>query len=72
MIKEVMAAEGGTPNEEDKRTCLDEASMCTGVATGSTAGTVAKAMGTMNARKMILDKKKKQAASQQAGSTWQV
>ena len=70
-IKEVMAAEGVTPNKEDKTTYLDEASMCTGVTTGSTAGTVAKAMETMNARETVLEEKKKRAAAQQAALTLQ-
>ena len=65
MVKEVMAAEGVILNKENKTTRLDEASMCTGVTTGSTAGTVAKAMATMNARETILEEKKKRAAAQQ-------
>ena len=72
MVTEVMAVEGVTPNEENKTTWLDEASMCTGVTTGSTAGTVAKAMATMNAGEIVLEEKKKQAAAQQAALTLQV
>ena len=64
MVKEVMAAEGVAPNKENKMTRLDEASVCTGVTTGSTAGTVAKAMATMNARETVLEEKKTQAAAQ--------
>ena len=63
MVKEAMAAEGIAPDEEKKTTRLDGASMCTGVTTGSTAVTAAKAMATMNARETVLEEKKKQAAA---------
>ena len=70
MVKEVMAAEGVTPDKENKTTRFNKDSMCTGVTTSSTAGTVAKAMATMNARAIVLEEKKKHAAAQQAASTW--
>ena len=69
MVKEVMAAEGVTADEENKTTRLSAASVCTGVTNGSTTGTVAKAMAEMNGKEAVMEEKKKRAAAQQAAST---
>ena len=69
MVKEVMAAEGITADEENKTTRMDAASVCTGVTNASTTGTVAKAMAEMNAKETVMEEKKKRATAQQAVST---
>lgn len=65
MMKEPMAAEGVSPGQDNKTTGVGGVSACTGVTTGTTVGTAAKAMATMNAKETVTAEKKKHAAAQQ-------
>ena len=65
MVKEVMAAEGVTADEENKTSRMDAASVCTGVTNASTTGTAAKAMAEVNAKETVVEETKKRATAQQ-------
>merc|ERR1712051_1010735 len=69
LVREVIAAEGVTADEEDKTPRMDAVSVCTGVTNASTTGTIANAMVEMNVRQTVVDEQKKRAAAQLATST---
>ena len=65
MMKEPMIAEGISPDQDNNMTNIGEVSACSGVMTGTTVGTAAKAMAAMDANEMVVTEKKKHAATQQ-------
>ena len=63
--KEIMIAEGVRTDQDTRVTGVGGVSVCTGVTTGSTAGTAARAMAAVDAKGIVMEEKKKRAAAQQ-------
>ena len=70
MMKEAMAAEGISPDQDNKTTSVGGVPACTGVTTGTTVDTEAKAMAAMNAKEMATEENNKCAAAQQEVFAW--
>ena len=58
MAKEAMAAEGVSPDQENKTIGVGGVIACTGVTTGTTVGTTAKTMVAMNAKEIVTAEKR--------------
>ena len=58
MAKEAIAAEGVSPDQDNKTIGVGGVSTCTGVTTGTTVGTTGKTMVAMNAKEIVTAEKR--------------